>query len=241
MDLVVDGQRGHVLITLEVQHVAVVSDVVLGGIKSVDVVVVVGGIAASGSDASRTPLDNDGTAAKWNQPQGATASFTNVAIVNINDNNATLEGAAQLRTDNRNNVLTWNDTNSNGVWDAGTAERARYAVDYIQLSTGDKDVSAAVDQVVLGSLSILDNQLNVHGPLLHQVAVGVVAGIDLGDQSVGGAAGNLISADITEVVEVHGVLGVVLHGADELHHLGPVLNAGLTIGALVGCQLGPRR
>ena len=100
--------------------------------------------------ASLSPLNNDGTAANWDRPQGATASFTNVAIVNINDNNATLEGAAQLRTDNRNNVLTWNDTNSNGVWDAGTAERARYAVDYIQLST-DNVVKGQARYPIYGS------------------------------------------------------------------------------------------
>lgn len=100
--------------------------------------------------ASLSPLNNDGTAANWDRPQGAAASFTNVAIVNINDNNATLEGAAQLRTDNRNNVLTWNDTNSNGVWDAGTAERARYAVDYIQLST-DNVVKGQARYPIYGS------------------------------------------------------------------------------------------
>ncbi|MCI9433293.1 MAG: hypothetical protein HFF70_12865, partial [Oscillospiraceae bacterium] len=100
--------------------------------------------------ASLSPLNNDGTAANWDRPQDAAASFTNVAIVNINDNNATLEGAAQLRTDNRNNVLTWNDTNSNGVWDAGTAERARYAVDYIQLST-DNVVKGQARYPIYGS------------------------------------------------------------------------------------------
>jgi len=69
-------------------------------------------------------LNADGTIASWNQAQGATASFTNVAIVNIDGENATLEGAAQVRTDSRNNVLTWPNST-----------RTRYAVDYIQLTT----------------------------------------------------------------------------------------------------------
>ncbi|MDE7219350.1 MAG: hypothetical protein K2O45_06995, partial [Oscillospiraceae bacterium] len=63
-----------------------------------------------------------------------TYSFTNVAVANINGETATLTGAAQLRLDNAGNP-TWFDTNGNGIWDAG--ERARYAVDYIQLGTGN--------------------------------------------------------------------------------------------------------
>ena len=68
------------------------------------------------------------------QTTANTYSFTNVAIANINGDTATLSGAAQLRLDNAGNP-TWFDTNGNGIWDAG--ERARYAVDYVQLGTGN--------------------------------------------------------------------------------------------------------
>ena len=54
-----------------------------------------------------------------------TTSRTNVAVVNINGENAVLKGAAQLRLNTQGNVMTWPD---------GTA---RYATDYVQLSTAD--------------------------------------------------------------------------------------------------------
>ena len=54
-----------------------------------------------------------------------TTSRTNVAIVNLNGENAVLKGAAQLRLNNQGNMMTWPD---------GTA---RYAADYVQLGTGD--------------------------------------------------------------------------------------------------------
>ncbi len=56
-------------------------------------------------------------------PENAT-SFTNVAVVNINDNTAALKGAAQVKLNQDGTVATYPGTN-----------RARYAVDYIQLST----------------------------------------------------------------------------------------------------------
>ena len=65
-----------------------------------------------------------------------TTSFTNVAIANINGESATIQGAAQLKLDNRGNPM-WFDLvgGTAGVHDAG--EPWRYAVDYVQLSTAD--------------------------------------------------------------------------------------------------------
>ena len=60
-----------------------------------------------------------------------TVSFTNVAVVNINGEAATLDGAAKLRLDGRGNVM-WYDTDNDGDRDVG--ELPRYAVDYVQLT-----------------------------------------------------------------------------------------------------------
>ena len=66
-----------------------------------------------------------------------TVSFTNVAVTNINDDTATLTGAAQLRRDQAGNILARpdGDANGNGIWDNG--DLARYAVDYVQLTTAN--------------------------------------------------------------------------------------------------------
>ena len=66
-----------------------------------------------------------------------TVSYTNVAVTNINDDSATLTGAAQLRRDRNGNILAVPDAleNGDGIWQAG--ENARYAVDYVQLTKAD--------------------------------------------------------------------------------------------------------
>ena len=77
-----------------------------------------------------------------NYTSNVTTSFTNVAIANVNGADATIQGAARLRTNSRNEVLTWNDIDGNEIYTPGTAERPRYAVDYIQLSTDDVNAGA---------------------------------------------------------------------------------------------------
>ncbi len=64
-----------------------------------------------------------------------TYSFTNVAIANINGDNVSLNGAAQLRLDS-NGQPTYFDVNNNGIF-GDTGDLPRYSVDYVQLATGD--------------------------------------------------------------------------------------------------------
>ena len=100
-----------------------------------------------------------------------------------------------------------------------------------------------------------------HGPVVDQVALLVVGVVHLGDQRVLGAAGQLVSAtlswsstplmtrttlsaiwattsppwataDIAEVIEVDNVLNLVIHGGDQLQHVGFVLDTGLAVGTL---------
>ena len=89
---------------------------------------------------SWTGKNNDGE--DTNYTSAVTTSFTNVAIANVNGADATIQGAARLRTNSRNEVLTWNDIDGNEIYTPGTAERPRYAVDYIQLSTDDVNAGA---------------------------------------------------------------------------------------------------
>ena len=69
-----------------------------------------------------------------------TVSFTNIAIANIDGDNATLQGAARLKLDRDGRVMFYND---------GTNTRARYAVDYVQLST-DLPVAAGAVRYPIG-------------------------------------------------------------------------------------------
>ena len=67
----------------------------------------------------------------------ATVSFTNVAAVNINGENATLNGAAKLRRNQAGQILARpdGDLNRDGIWQTG--DLPRYAVDYVQLTTAN--------------------------------------------------------------------------------------------------------
>ena len=51
-----------------------------------------------------------------NYTSNVTTSFTNVAIANVNGADATIQGAARLRTNSRNEVLTWNDIDGNEIY-----------------------------------------------------------------------------------------------------------------------------
>ena len=70
-----------------------------------------------------------------NAAQSNVASYTNVGIVNLSDNAATVTGAAQLRLNQAGGLTYWDTNNSGILGDAG--DQVRYAVDYVQLSTDD--------------------------------------------------------------------------------------------------------
>ena len=89
-----------------------------------------------------------------------TASFTNIAVVNINGNDASLSGAAQLSLNNRGEIRSWNDLDNDGVYDHGTAERPRYAVDYIQLDRTADVVAGAVRYPIGGDATYKTNNNN---------------------------------------------------------------------------------
>ncbi len=105
-------------------------------------------INALGQNTARNEISGEFNYGSYNYGAGTTpvtTSFTNIGIASVGDGKATVTGAAQLKL-NKDGSVAWYDTNGNGVWDAN--ERARYAVDYVQLSTNDvvaKSVRYGID------------------------------------------------------------------------------------------------